>query len=205
MSNSTHHIWSITFGQTEAVLSSMAAIERSKQSSFQFRLKNLFKVGFLPHVATGRGKVGRYNAGDLFLLAFAVELMQFDLGPHRILEAMDRLKAGIRSAALEGGHYIADGLAPLSLDNNLYLSFDPGGLASLTRDFGDKPKPTEHMFRGALQPEDVISRRLAIINISRLAADLALSVADVGLCPPEEFGGHLIDWARSEGAEVEDD
>lgn len=201
MSNSTQHGWDLSFGQVEAALGTLCDIQPSRRSMLQSRLKNLFKVGFLPHVAAGRGKAARYGAGEIFQLAFAIELMQFELGPHGIIDAMKRLDAMVVAAAAEAGAFLSQKMQPLSVNQHLYLSFDPSGLEALSRDWGSAPKPTERIYRGEQPESDRAARRLAIINITRLSIDLADALASHDLCEEERFGELIHDWARSRGAD----
>lgn len=201
MVNSTQPIWGLSLGEVETALAVMSNIHPRRQSQLRFRLKNLFKVGFLPHIQQGRGKAGRYGAREIFELSVAIELMQFDLGPHRIAETMARLKDVIKASAREAGDYLSQGMQPLGSERHIYISFDPGGLESLSRDYGEEAKITERFYRGDQPLDDRIARRLAIINISKLSLDLALALEESGLCSPDRFGQLLLEWTDRPSAE----
>jgi hypothetical protein len=192
MSTSTQK-WSLSFGQVEALIGIMSGVKASRVSQLRFRLKNLFKVGFLPHAAAGRGKAARYGPGEVLQLALAVELMHFDLGPHRIFDLMNRLDDMIPKVAFAGGSQLAD---PEKHLTKIYLSFEPIGLESLSRDYGEELDLKAFIYQIDRPAAVSNARHIATINVTRLITDIAAALESTNLCATREFAQILMEWGE---------
>jgi hypothetical protein len=132
-----------TFRQVESILADCYNIASSKRTTFASRLKNFHRLGFPLHFKAEQGKVARYSAGHLAMMALALDMTNLGLTPERIVRVLTlnwfptnmalRMAAQALIAAPAGfdEHVAKPDEDPLSM----FLFFDPSALSPLTMDY----------------------------------------------------------------------
>lgn len=191
MSNVSQVPLNFSMAQVEAVLAEVNDIRSDRRNTFQYRLKNLLKVGLLPHVPAGRGKTASFNACDLFEFAIAVELLQFGMGPERSLDQLHRLRGGI----LLGAADLCQPDRPLE-EKPIYLRFDPFDLEQMTKPVGYHSLFKHRFQRGSITA-DVKDRRFALINLRVLGNALLTALDQLNLTSTASFKTSMREHLRN--------
>lgn len=87
--------------EVEAWLREMHDIDHANESAFYARMRNLLNLGLSADVRSGRGRAAQYSAEDFWKMAIALELLQLDVGPSRVVDLVNRSWSTIRADILE--------------------------------------------------------------------------------------------------------
>lgn len=177
---------SLSLSEVEAVLAAVSDVKSDRRNTFQYRLKNLLKVGLLPHVPAGRGKTAKYDCCDLFEFAVAVELLQFGLGPERAVAQIGRLKGGLRKGATAAAKDVT-GQSGIPI----FLRFDPFELERMTAEIGSDWQFFDGYHEGPSPEADALERRIALINLARLSEAIVLALHELKIMTPTEYADGL--------------
>jgi len=186
----------LNFGLLESLLADLQPIASAKRTKFQARLKNFHRLKLLTGASSGQGKAAKYQAGDVIVMALAVELSQLGLSPERCVRLLTDdentfpLRMAIHMAARHVRDRPQDYAQPLRDKDDpafMFLYFDPTVLEPLMREADDDhDSATATFFYGGMgDVRDSIGRwtagssapgllrRLALINVTALVNEIA--------------------------------
>ncbi|WP_150291661.1 hypothetical protein [Sphingobium estronivorans] len=193
------------FSAVEAMLARIHNVADDKRIAFQGRLKSLLKAGLLPHVQQGRGKAAVYGAGDVAILALALEFAQMGVGPERAVEIISSnmqeiVRSVLHSVRMQDSNVGEAGWSPA------IIFFDPNGLAPLYPPEADQGVQVKFAnieeFKDEIRETLRSQGRLAVISITAMIVEIAKrSAADIpaGMQNFAEagFGTALVHWAKT--------
>ena len=134
--------FSLAYRVVEAILMSMHDIPEDQRGAFRARLRLFKRLGFPPGVNTGKGKHVRYGAGEITLLALALEFIELGQTSEQAVCILRRKEELIRESIRKtltqgaGGESIYFMFDPVALKDGSTF-FQPGTFADLERIFGE--------------------------------------------------------------------
>lgn len=187
-SGSKLNVWSASFGEVDAILSSLYEVKSAKRTAFQARLKHFLKLGALPNVKLGRGKAATYRAGDLITLAVLCDLSKSGINPERAIYLVQFDETSLVSAVsnnlnlLEISH--SDFLN--NVDEHIVMFFIPDYLTSNLNGDGKQTNILLWGYYGGFV-EEILSmsgsgawRQLVFSNFSCLLREILIEVEAQG-------------------------
>jgi hypothetical protein len=189
----------LTYKQVETALAKLHFVHQNAMGAFRGRIKNFQKLGIVTS-SPGRGKKKLYEVYDLMLWAFCFELSELGIDPKIMkavlpntmpffldaIEKVDRSRVdvflvwhpNIMAAYMqksEGGEHFnaaaaSYGVRVLEGDRTFLSKIDEGLTPKV--DFGMRPTSFE-----------VFSRRVALLNVSRLKRQLEVALSEIPEVP----------------------
>lgn len=200
--------FAMTYGQAEHGLAMAHEVDAGRLPAFRSRLRNLQRLGIPPGIALGRGRAATYGAGEILLMALALELIQLGLTPERasfvIRENLDRVVLAARIAA----RWTKD----RETDPAMFLWCDPASLSQIWAPEGADEADRSFNYGGvAVLKERLTSwakaksqsefRRLALINLSNVIGEIVAFSEAAGF-HSEDVLNALHEWTEATESEI---
>jgi hypothetical protein len=194
------------FGMLEAVLANVHDIADAKRTAFQARLKNFHRLKFPVGFKMQKGKAGSYAAGDIMMMALAVELTQLGLSPEAVTRTLTLNWWPTTMALKMSAHSLIGTYGVVTRADGddedmeypvtalpMFLYFDPAALSSLTDNWNGRPteqykRPSDTFFYGGIGVvKESIARwtssdvsRISLVNVTSLMARIADEISSTG-------------------------
>lgn len=151
--------FALAYGEVELILSQMNEVQPRQLGAFRSRLRHLQKLGFPPGINTGKGRPAVYGAGQIMLLALALELIQLGVTPDRAAGLLRDKRDSVAGATALAMRRIGK--------EAVFLVVDPVVLGSGEMIFGHFTLTKLHSLLDKIQTSPRLTR-LALINVTAI-------------------------------------
>ena len=193
--------WRASFGEVDAILASANAIESSRRTAFQARLKHFLKLGALPNVKQGRGKAASYSVGDVITMAAICDLTRFGIAPESavaIIENSEFILVMATYRSLDMLEINSDEYLDNKEFDSIMLYFYPNALSILA----GTPQMASLFWGGADflstngldKTKDGQTRQVSVMNFTSLLRELVRALKDDRR---DAFIEYTAQWAQA--------